>query len=321
MKVLSFLREKTSVKSVLVFLSIAGILIGCAETQLGVHTLKTITNMDEPVSGGGTYKVGTPYEIKGVWYYPKEQPKYDETGIASWYGKQFHGKRTANGEVYNMNALTAAHKTLPMPIKVRVTNLENGRSLLLTVNDRGPFVAGRIIDVSRRGAQLLGFLKQGTAKVRVQFVAGPGESFISAKPETPEDERRLASAAPVTSVSSAPLDFGDGTAVAPPPTAPVPQPVVLASVPEPVVQIVPVTSNPQIYIQAGAFGNPDNARRMMTRLISIGGIGNVNTTVLSVDGKMFHRVRIGPISSIEEADQTLRQVLAMKVGGARIVVD
>lgn len=117
---------------------------------------------------GGTYKIGDPYKIAGVWYYPKEDPAYSEVGIASWYGRDFHGKRTANGETYNMNALTAAHKTLPMPSFVRVTNLENGRMITLRVNDRGPFAKGRIIDVSRRAAQMLGFEKQGVTRVRVE---------------------------------------------------------------------------------------------------------------------------------------------------------
>ena len=117
---------------------------------------------------GGSQKVGKPYKIAGKWYYPKEDPTYNEVGLASWYGRQFHGKKTANGEIYNMNSLTAAHKTLPLPSFVKVTNLANGRSIVLRVNDRGPFVDSRILDVSRRGAQLLGFQQQGVTRVRVQ---------------------------------------------------------------------------------------------------------------------------------------------------------
>lgn len=126
-------------------------------------------NNELPTGDQGTpRKVGKPYKVAGKWYYPKEDPTYDEVGYASWYGKDFHGKLTANGEIYNMNALTAAHKTLPMPTFVKVTNLENNRSIVLRVNDRGPFVDGRLIDVSRRGAQLLGFQKQGITRVRIQ---------------------------------------------------------------------------------------------------------------------------------------------------------
>ena len=127
-------------------------------------------------------KVGQPYKVAGTWYHPKEEPYYDEVGFASWYGPDFHGKKTANGELYNMNALTAAHKTLPLPTFVKVTNLENGRSIVLRVNDRGPFVAGRILDVSRRGAQLLGFDKQGVTKVRVQALDENGK--VAQKPRT-----------------------------------------------------------------------------------------------------------------------------------------
>ncbi|HKW55195.1 MAG TPA: septal ring lytic transglycosylase RlpA family protein, partial [Stellaceae bacterium] len=122
------------------------------------------------VQGLGMYKIGNPYQIAGVWYRPAEDFAYDETGIASWYGEDFHGKYTANGEIYDLNAMTAAHRTLPMPTVVQVTNLDNGRTVELRVNDRGPFARGRIIDVSRRAAQLLGFENQGTAKVRVRIM-------------------------------------------------------------------------------------------------------------------------------------------------------
>ena len=140
---------------------------------------------------GGAQKVGNPYKIAGKWYYPKEDPSYDETGLASWYGKQFHGKATANGEVFNMNALTAAHKTLPMPSFVKVTNLRNGRSLVLRVNDRGPFVGDRLIDVSRRAAQLLGFDKQGVTKVRIQASDEKGRILAKKKDNDSGDERHF----------------------------------------------------------------------------------------------------------------------------------
>src|SRR5471032_3129803 len=119
----------------------------------------------------GVYKVGQPYQVDNVWYYPREQPDYDETGIASWYGPTFYGHHTANGERYDANGLTAAHRTLPMPVNVRVTNLDNGKSLIVRVNDRGPFTKGRIIDLSERAATLLGYKAQGTARVRVTFVS------------------------------------------------------------------------------------------------------------------------------------------------------
>jgi rare lipoprotein A len=126
------------------------------------------------------YKVGKPYLIRGMWYYPAVDYGYDEMGIASWYGPGFDGRATANGETYDMNELTAAHRTLPLPSVVRVTNLENGRSIKLRVNDRGPFVGDRIIDVSRRAAQLLGFYTDGTARVRVEIVADESQQLAAA---------------------------------------------------------------------------------------------------------------------------------------------
>lgn len=122
----------------------------------------------------GEQKVGKPYKVGGIWYYPAVDEDYDRTGEASWYGPQFHGKPTANGEKFDMNKVTAAHPTLPLPSIVRVTNLKNGRILNVRVNDRGPFARDRIIDLSRRSAQLLGFEKDGTTRVRVQLVRSDG---------------------------------------------------------------------------------------------------------------------------------------------------
>ena len=118
----------------------------------------------------GEFKVGKPYEVAGNWYYPAAGTGYDEQGIASWYGPDFHGKSTANGEIYNMDRLTAAHPTLPMPCYVSVTNLDNGRSIVVRVNDRGPYKAGRIIDLSYRAGQLLAMTHSGTANVRVRYI-------------------------------------------------------------------------------------------------------------------------------------------------------
>lgn len=119
---------------------------------------------------GGVYKIGAPYRIGLKWYFPREQPGYDETGVASWYGADFHAKTTANGEIYDMYAMTAAHPTLPLPSLVRVTNLSNGRSIVVRVNDRGPFVGDRLIDMSYAAATNLGFAQAGTTRVRVTYL-------------------------------------------------------------------------------------------------------------------------------------------------------
>ena len=116
------------------------------------------------------YRVGKPYQVHGVWYYPKDEPNYDEIGIASWYGYQFHNQPTADGEVFDMNLPSAAHKTLPLPSLVEVTNLANGKKLIVRVNDRGPFVDGRIIDMSKEAAAELGFVTAGVTRVRVRYI-------------------------------------------------------------------------------------------------------------------------------------------------------
>ena len=153
------------------------ILLLVAACSSSMRPIGRMPKNDELPTGsqGVQRKVGNPYKVAGVWYYPKEEPAYDEVGLASWYGKDFHGKKTANGEIYNMNSLTAAHKTLPLPTFVKVTNLSNGRTIVLRINDRGPFVSGRIIDISRRGAQLLGFDKKGVTRVRVQALDKNGK--------------------------------------------------------------------------------------------------------------------------------------------------
>ena len=127
-----------------------------------------------PDGSGGTYKVGKPYNVAGRWYHPVDNATaYDQSGIASWYGTDFHGKQTANGERYDMHALSAAHTTLPMPTLVRVTNLENGKFVVVRINDRGPFVKNRLIDLSYAAALQLGYEQQGTTRVRVQTLDMP----------------------------------------------------------------------------------------------------------------------------------------------------
>lgn len=120
--------------------------------------------------GGGRYKVGNPYQIAGVWYTPKEDRYYDRRGIASWYGEEFHGRLTANGEVFDMMALTAAHPTMPLPSYAEVTNIRNGRTIMVRVNDRGPYKHNRLIDLSKKSAQVLGFDRAGTTPIRVRYV-------------------------------------------------------------------------------------------------------------------------------------------------------
>ena len=177
-RALSSVRLYQAVKSFLLFTSIGVLLSACSWTNFGFKKQQTTQSLSKRVvhygervpKGGGRYKIGKPYKIGNRWYRPKEEPDYEEVGVASWYGHLFHGRYTANGEIYDMDALTAAHPTLPIPSYVRVTNRENGRTLVLRVNDRGPYANNRIIDLSRYAAKLLGFERKGTASVRVTYL-------------------------------------------------------------------------------------------------------------------------------------------------------
>jgi rare lipoprotein A len=299
------------------FGSIALALGGCAETQLAAHTVKKMDQPAPSVSGRGHYKVGEPYQINSTWYYPVEDYNYDETGIASWYGPGFHAKFTANGEIFDQNDLTAAHRTLPMPSFVRVTNLENGRSIVLRVNDRGPFARGRILDVSARASELLGFDRAGTARVRVQILAEEsrqvaqqmrsGVQVASAAP--PQAAQPLA--APRSGVVSGALPPPSAVAASPA-AAPIGMPV------DPTGNLRTVApQRTQIFVQAGAFENRENAQRLSQRLR---GIGPSSVTPVTVGGKQMFRVRVGPLATVEEGDRMLDRVIA-DTPGARLVVD
>src|ERR1700754_3030780 len=141
------------------------------DPKYGVSSSPRVVALGDPVpKGGGTYRVGKPYTVAGRVYVPEEDPNYRAEGMASWYGDDFHGRLTANGEVFDMTSLTAAHPTLPIPSYARVTNIRNGKSLIVRVNDRGPYHGNRLIDVSNKAAELLEFKSNGVARVRVEYV-------------------------------------------------------------------------------------------------------------------------------------------------------
>ena len=275
-------------------------------------------------ANAGVYKVGQPYQIGDTWYYPKEQPDYDETGIASWYGPTFYGKRTANGEIFTAADLTAAHRTLPMPVNVRVTNLENGKSLIVRVNDRGPYAKGRIIDLSERAAELLGYKAQGTARVRVTYLSrADGAGGTPPPDETPPDIASALPAVPSGKVDSAALGVIPGATVVTPAqngiAPPVPiadQAVIPASQPTGEVTQVAVPPVTRLYVQAGAFSNYDNAVRLRDRLGS-----GLQISSIQRGGQTLYRVRTGPLSSTADADAALARISEQGGTDAHIVVD
>jgi rare lipoprotein A len=158
--------------------AVAGIMLancsggmGSVDPKYGVSASKRVVEMGQPVpKGGGVYRVGKPYVVAGRTYVPEEDVNYSAVGIASWYGDDFHGRYTANGEIYDMNSISAAHPTMPLPSYARVTNLKNHKSIIVRVNDRGPYAHDRIIDLSQRTARLLGFYGHGLARVKVDYV-------------------------------------------------------------------------------------------------------------------------------------------------------
>lgn len=157
-----------------------------AESEYGVKASPRVSNLRSGLPrGGGRDQVGKPYQVKGKWYHPKEVPNYRNAGMASWYGDAFHGRLTANGEIYDMTHLTAAHPTMPLPSYARVTNARNGNSVIVRVNDRGPYAHGRVIDLSRRAAELLDYTQHGVAKVDVEYLGraplhGQDDAFLMA---------------------------------------------------------------------------------------------------------------------------------------------
>lgn len=343
----------------------------------------------------GDYKIGRPYNVKGVWYYPRVDYTYRESGIASWYGPGFHGKLTANGEVYDQMALTAAHRTLPMPSLVRVTNLDNGRSIKVRINDRGPFKNGRIIDLSYRAAQLLDFVQAGTAKIKVEILepesrrlaavaqgrlaaenapeaaptvavqAAPLEPIARASTTAPDSSAAQAGSGPEASSESrarrgpvrparsqqqitarekgrdgdaasgrsgtimarrslamAPVDSDlDGMvfngAARPDPSAESAPARMTPPAPDGTVMQVPVRRT-SIYIQAGSFLRRDYATRLSLRLAVLGPSKVVQA---EVNNRQFFRVRLGPIASVEQADQLLDYMQSKGFADARVIVD
>ena len=289
-------------------------------------------------------KIGKPYEVNGQIYVPKYKPDYDEVGIASWYGPGFHGGHTASGERYDQNDLTAAHKTLPLPSLVRVTNLDNGMSAVLRVNDRGPFVSRRIIDLSKGSAIKLGVYRSGTAKVRVEFLDKETREYVSHLPNGAQSLAALdrykannthvvenvrhqeiveiADAAPEGNVTSNDLSNSEQLPFTAPPitgraaTASNWTPSDPAVAPH---QTIVASNKPIVsgyYIQVATYGVKSNADRMYERIAQItkARIGETD-----VSDRKFYRVQAGPFNSSEEAKKMLSKLATIGISGAKII--
>ena len=310
---------------------IAGCLLlsACGAAELAINLVqkqnreaekRAIATGETSVIAAPRYKVGDPYQVAGVWYYPERNLKYDETGVGSWYGDEFAGRLTANGEIFDPNKVSAAHKTLPMPSVVRVTNLDNGKSLVVRVNDRGPFVSGRIIDLSREAARLIGYKDSGIAKVRVQILAEQSLQLerLARNGEFPEsgfnDELPTSNAAAKPAV----LLTAKTTRAQAVKTAPGKSALELLSQNRVGEVIQTQTVETDIWVQIGAFHSEDNAAAVLNRLA---GLGQGRVTPALKDGQTLYRSRLGPLATVEQADKLLNDVMKQGFNGARIVVD
>jgi rare lipoprotein A len=257
------------------------------------------------------------YDVFGKRYYVLSSGVgYQERGVASWYGPGFHKIRTSIGEPYDMYAMTAAHKTLPLPAYVRVTNLQNGRSIVVRVNDRGPFVGNRIIDLSYTAAVKLDMLRNGTAFVEVRTIdtSAPPPVFSAALPPS--------SAAPQT-LRAAPPAAAAPSSIAPPVSAPLAieaVPAAATNAPAPTVPPAPAAAVSALFVQAGAFSDPANAEHLAQRLRG-GGYGTVFVRDDQIAGRRMYRVRIGPVPDVAEFDRVVAALERAGINDAHLALD
>ncbi|MFK8329534.1 septal ring lytic transglycosylase RlpA family protein [Pseudomonas sp. BJa5] len=260
-----------------------------------------------PTVHTGNYKAN-PYTVLGKTYFPiQDSRNYRAEGTASWYGTKFHGQNTANGEVYDLYGMSAAHKTLPLPAYVKVTNLDNHRSVILRVNDRGPFYSDRIIDLSYAAAKKLGYAETGTARVRVEGIdpkqwwaqRGQPAPMVLEQPQVAQTQTFSASTGAVEQWT------------------PPPQQHAAAAVPVQVASNSGLASN-GLYLQVGAFANPDAAELLRSKL---SGMVSAPVFISSIvrNQQTLHRVRMGPINSQGEAQKMQDSVRLANLGQAKVV--
>ena len=240
-----------------------------------------------------------PYTVMGRTYVPiVNKERTVQRGIASWYGKKFHGQRTSSGEIYDMFAMTAAHKTLPIPCYAEITNLRNGRKVVVRINDRGPFVGDRIVDLSYTAAAKLDMLMAGTAPVELRVLTPGGSAAGSALP-------------PVMPASPPPPVFPTAPSM-PPPAAPT-----VTVVNAPAARIPGVTP---MFIQAGMFADHENARRRVEQLLAAG-IELASLDEMPRNDRTLHRVRVGPFASTEEFDLNMKRLHDLGISDAHLITE
>lgn len=275
----------------------------------------------------GAYKIGNPYKIDGVWYTPKEDFNHVETGVASWYGPGFHGKSTANGERYDQSDRTAAHRTLQMPSIVRVTNLSNGLSTVVRINDRGPFASNRVIDLSRTAAQELDVIRNGTARVRIEQLQAESLAVKDVAINGGGPAEQNDAVAQLASGRRAPQQQPQQvTATAQPAAAAQPPPPVQGASPSSrsgptiasLATTAPAPSAGGFYVQTGSFSTAENAGRQRDAVRSYGAS---EISQASASGRDIYRVRLGPYTTSDAAGIVADRLKRSGFGDARVVGD
>jgi rare lipoprotein A len=250
-----------------------------------------ISQIPEPIpklEAPSQYGNKSPYNVLGETYRVLPSARgYVERGIASWYGTKFHGHLTSTFEAYDMYQFTAAHKTLPLPTYARVTNLENGRSIVVRINDRGPFVDNRLIDLSFVAAIKLGIWQKGTGVVEVR-------ALDAAHPEPPPALAKVLPKAETTRIAAA-------------------EPAVVSAVSS-------VMPAPRIYLQVGAFGERGNAERVAAQ-VAKAGLGQSRIVTATVNARSLHRVQVGPLADVDTADRVGLQLRRLGLGAVRVAID
>ena len=254
------------------------------------------------------YKIGKKYSVGGKYYYPKKDLYYNKTGIASWYGPKFHGKLTANGEIYNQYALTAAHKTLPLPSAVKVTNLKNNKSIILRINDRGPFVNDRIIDLSSKAADILDLKRKGTGLVRVQILREKSLYLekLAKQGSFPEINDLKETELPnITIPNKAAVKIKDTKN----------QKIITKKINY---NFKNLNKEYKIYIKLASFSSKKNAE-IMKKKVSY--IDKVKIYKIYKLNKTLYQVKAGPFLSVEKVDQLHSLLLQKGMQGAKIIIE
>ena len=302
-------------------------LSSCTSVELAANLGKKVfLKKDLSDKSNGIYKIGNPYVVDGKRYYPKKDLNYDEKGIASWYGPKFHGKLTANGEIFNQYKLTAAHKTLPIPSAVKVTNLKNNKSLIVRINDRGPFVNDRIIDLSYQSAKKLNLLKSGTGFVRVQLLRS--ESLLLEKlakkgqfPEINEIKKRTTP--PINQVIHSNVSIkkiGEDNLVVNSQNKfnEKKNKGHIEDVQKKVQALKINGKSYKIWVQIASFSNKKSASILKTKFNSI---KNINIKKTNLKGKYFYRVRVGPFREITDTKEIYNFLINSGMEGTKIFVE